>query len=132
MPRPPRHTSPAAPGRRQHRVSSATPQTARGCEKPRDSIKTRAGRGVQGPATNYRLCVWALPAHRVREATCGVKECPVTRWAPRVPLTKSEAEGQKSPLVYLQEELSLGPPSASAGAAPSESFFFLFPALNGP
>lgn len=92
----------------------------------------KAGRGVRGPATNYRLFFLALLAHRVREATCGVKESPVTRWGPRVRVTKSEAEGQRSPLVYLEGELSLGPPSASAGAALSKSSaFFLFPALNG-
>lgn len=68
----------------------------------------------------------ALPAHRMREATCGVKESPVTRWGPRVRVTKSVAEGQRSPLVYLEEELSLGPPSASAGAALSKSSAFFF------
>lgn len=40
-------------------------------------------------------------------------------------MTKREAERQKSPLVYLEKELSLGPPSVSASIALLKSSIFV-------
>lgn len=40
-------------------------------------------------------------------------------------MTKREAERQKSPLVYLEKELSLGSPSVSAGVALLKSSVFV-------
>lgn len=86
----------------------------------------KAGGGVRGPRDKLQTLFFGSAGSSLREATCGVKESPVTRWGPRVRVTKSEAEGQRSPLVYLEGELSLGPPSASAGAALSKSSAFFF------
>lgn len=69
---------------------AASNQNETGVEEPEAQRQTRGSFVFLAPL-----------ARRVLEATCGVKECPVTRWAPKVRVTKSEAEGQKRPPWFI-------------------------------